>query len=281
MDNKLEEIHFLKSKIKWEDLPSKIKMNFNCEEEKWKEFVMNYSVSYQLTYKGNLVNYYVPKEETYYRNLVTHSCSNLLLYPYHLQSKIVRLFNITPFTYYCDLLEDQLFKEKSYDAIPNFTAIDCLQLLDIGRNQYIDLMTKHRSNKPWSLKKKSVRHMLPKTAKIWESWEQWWIAKVGSVLVSDFEECTPVEKKIIDELIDKNGVICGQFDKKKILDLFSKNLIIFDVPISDEDQFIIPKLKNFVMNRVQGDYMESLLYKIFVSLDENTLLPDVIKPASF
>ncbi|KAF1741232.1 hypothetical protein MXB_3355 [Myxobolus squamalis] len=73
--------------------------------------------------------------------------------------------------------------------------------------------------KPWSLKKKSIRHMLPKTAKIWESWEQWWIAKVGSVLVSDFEECTPTEKKIIDELIDKNGVICGQFDKKKILGL--------------------------------------------------------------
>ncbi|KAF1741233.1 hypothetical protein MXB_3356 [Myxobolus squamalis] len=69
MDNKLEEIQFLKSKIKWEDLPSKIKLNFNSEEEKWKEFVMNYSVSYQLIYR---VNHYVPKEETYYRELITH-----------------------------------------------------------------------------------------------------------------------------------------------------------------------------------------------------------------
>ena len=29
-------------------------------------------------------------------------------------------------------------------------------------------------------------------------------------------------------------------------------------------------LQGFVMNRVQGDYFETLLYKIFVSIDEYT-----------
>ena len=33
---------------------------------------------------------------------------------------------------------------NSYDALPNFTAADCLRLLGIGRNQYIDLMNQCR-----------------------------------------------------------------------------------------------------------------------------------------
>lgn len=40
------------------------------------------------------------------------------------------------------------------------------------------------------------------------------------------------------------------------------------MPISGEDKISIPPLKNFVMNRVSGDYFENLLYKIFVTADE-------------
>jgi FAM91 N-terminus len=40
----------------------------------------------------------------------------------------------------------------------------------------------------------------------------------------------------------------------------------------DDDQIILPPLSNFVMNRVLGDYLESLLYKIFVSIDERTTI---------
>ena len=32
----------------------------------------------------------------------------------------------------------------------------------------------------------------------------------------------------------------------------------------------MPPLEGFVMNRVTGDYFETLLYKIFVSMDEQT-----------
>lgn len=32
----------------------------------------------------------------------------------------------------------------------------------------------------------------------------------------------------------------------------------------------MPPLKDFVMNRVSGDYFESLLYTLFVSADERT-----------
>lgn len=38
---------------------------------------------------------------------------------------------------------------------------------------------------------------------------------------------------------------------------------------------LVPPLEGFVMNRVQGDYFETLLYKIFVSIDENTDVAEV------
>lgn len=41
--------------------------------------------------------------------------------------------------------------------------------------------------------------------------------------------------------------------------------------------FAVPPLEGFVMNRVQGDYFETLLYKIFVSIDEHTNVAEVSK----
>lgn len=39
--------------------------------------------------------------------------------------------------------------------------------------------------------------------------------------------------------------------------------------------FSVPPLEGFVMNRVLGDYFETLLYKIFVSIDEHTTVSEV------
>lgn len=47
------------------------------------------------------------------------------------------------------------------------------------------------------------------------------------------------------------------------------------MPISGEDKICIPPLKNFVMNRVSGDYFENLLYKIFVSADEHMTIMEL------
>ena len=40
---------------------------------------------------------------------------------------------------------------------------------------------------------------------------------------------------------------------------------------------LVPPLKGFVMNRVTGDYFETLLYKIFVSIDEHTSMSEVLQ----
>ena len=48
-----------------------------------------------------------------------------------------------------------------------------------------------------------------------------------------------------------------------------------EVPITDDDHITVLTLEGFVMNRVQGDYLEKLLYKILVSIDERTSVGEV------
>ena len=52
-------------------------------------------------------------------------------------------------------------------------------------------------------------------------------------------------------------------------------MIYFDVPICADDHVIVPPLEGFVMNRILGDFFETLLYKIFVSIDEHTSVKEL------
>lgn len=60
-----------------------------------------------------------------------------------------------------------------------------------------------------------------------------------------------------------------------ITGLYRKGFVYLDVPVYDSDRIIVPPLEGFVMNRVLGDYFETLLYKIFVSIDEHTSVKEV------
>lgn len=55
-----------------------------------------------------------------------------------------------------------------------------------------------------------------------------------------------------------------------------KGLVYLEVPVENTDHIVVPPLEGFVMNRVLGDYFETLLYKIFVSIDEHTSVGEVI-----
>jgi len=51
--------------------------------------------------------------------------------------------------------------------------------------------------------------------------------------------------------------------------------LYLDAPVDDTDLIKVPPLEGFVMNRVLGDYLETLLYKIFVSIDEHTTVAEL------
>ena len=47
-------------------------------------------------------------------------------------------------------------------------------------------------------------------------------------------------------------------------------MIYFEIPVLESDRISFPPLEGFVMNRVQGDAIETLLYKIFLSANDDT-----------
>ncbi|RXG69864.1 Protein FAM91A1 [Armadillidium vulgare] len=199
-----------------------------------------------------------------------------MMFPYHLSEFVVRGLRITPFQYYIDILSDIMTAEKSYDSLPNFTAADCLRLLGIGRNQYIDLMNQCRSSRK-IFRRRNVRELLPSLPKE-ITIEPWWIVKPGSITEEDIKSAVTVkEKKIIDLLLDSKSQRAGSLDKEYVHSLYSKGLIYLHVPIEDNDCLAVPPLEGFVMNRVLGDYLENLMYKIFVSIDEHTCVNELAK----
>eukprot|EP00662_Eupelagonemidae_sp_cell21_P035279 gene35279-30070_t len=112
----------------------------------------------------------------YYTDMQQHCRDNMLLYPYRFTEVEVLLhIGTAPFAHYHGILHDMMRAEKSYDCLPNFTAMDCLLYTGIGRNQYIDLMNKLRAKKKTVLVGKvSVRQLLPQQMADHFSLEPWW-----------------------------------------------------------------------------------------------------------
>ena len=90
-----------------------------------------------------------------------------------------------------------------------------------------------------------------------------------------FEAVDKAEHSLIDQMIDSGACAAGHNDYSVVHGLYRKGLVYFDVPIAESDCVSVPPLEGFVMNRVLGDYLETLLYKIFVSIDENTTVSEL------
>lgn len=81
---------------------------------------------------------------------------------------------------------------------------------------------------------------------------------------------------MIDRLLDTNVAIpAGLLKYSVVTSLYDRGLIYFDVPVYDNDYIYVAPLDGFVMNRVLGDYFETLLYKIFVAIDDQTTVLEV------
>ena len=145
-----------------------------------------------------------------------HAHTRTQLYPYHLSDVLIKGLRITPFRYYYDMMSEVMQAERSYDVLPNFTAIDGVRLLGIGRNQYIDIMNRCRQRvrrddpaqrattiserlrcsymhvrarvQSWSQifnkKKSTIKQLLP-TEPIDIEMEYWWTMNIGSVSEDD------------------------------------------------------------------------------------------------
>ncbi|GLV31089.1 uncharacterized protein CBL_12162 [Carabus blaptoides fortunei] len=266
MNAEIEEC--IRKNIGWLQLPTHVKQLLGNSQKEYERIIVTFSIKNQLRYRGNLVRHILRAEKRYYERIVSYSRDRLMLFPYHLADMVCKGLRITPFSYYVAIVEKLMQLEKSYDYLPNFTAADCLRLIGIGRNEYIELMNRSRSTRSKLFGKRNVRGLLPAVPCDIHV-EPWWRVEVGLVLEDDIKMVTPEEQKLIDTLIDLGSQTAGELDYYIVHSLYRKGLIYLDVPITAVDRVQVPPLQGFVMNRVLGDYFETLLYKIFVSIDEH------------
>lgn len=252
----------------WSKLPQNIKQRLGNSQKEYKKCITYFSIRNQLRFRGSLVQYVRKDEKRYYEELLEFSQSHLMLYPYHLADVMVKGLRVTPFQYYLNVMGSIMEQERSYDSLPNFTAADCLRLLGIGRNEYIELMNQCRSGRKL-FRRKNVKDLLP-SKPIDITMESWWHVDVGYITEEDIKMVSEPEVAMIDKIIDMGSQRAGDLDFNLVHALYKKGLIYLDVPVDDTDFIVVPPLEGFVMNRVLGDYFEVLLYKIFVSIDEHT-----------
>jgi len=114
----------IRSKIAWEALPPAIQQQLGNSPKEYEKSISQFSIRNQLRYRGNLVRHVKKDEKRYYEELVEYSKRNLMLFPYHLSDVVVKGLRLTPFQYYTMVMESIMLQEKSYDSLPNFTAVD-------------------------------------------------------------------------------------------------------------------------------------------------------------
>ncbi|CAG2170104.1 unnamed protein product, partial [Oppiella nova] len=260
------EVNQLISKnISWTKLPDHVKQSIGNSDEYDKK-VLEFSVKNQMRYRKNLA----------LLTLLNNASSQR-----YISCREVCGMRITPFQYYNQMISDLLETERNYDTLPNFTAADCLRLLGIGRNQYIDLMNQFRSSKKFlGMIRKPIKDLLPNKPVANIMIDFWWTINPGYITEDDVKHMvTPNEKIIVDKILSEDPIPCqlktGEVNQSDVRSLYQKGLIYFDIPIEDSDLIHIPPLEGFVMNRVTGDYFETLLYKIFVSIDEKTTVSEL------
>ncbi|VDN35247.1 unnamed protein product [Dibothriocephalus latus] len=258
---------YIKNDILWSELPAEVQLKLNSDEGEYDARILIYFLQNQLEYGGKLIA----------------------------KRKIVGGLKVTPFSYYRSIVYRTMIAECSYDRIPNFTAAACYQVLGIGRNEYIDLLNTYKGlicSPQADLKEPPsviLNNLLPKVPLDCKTLEPWFIVRVGSVSLADVESSSQEEKALLDKIIDNDVALSAEVKETyscpglKVSDistgllqqLYRRGLVYFDVPIFDDDCISVPTLDGFIMNRITGDSCETMLYKIFVSLDPRSCVLDL------
>ena len=80
----------------------------------------------------------------------------------------------------------------------------------------------------------------------------------------------PAELEALQTLHAAGGSLqAGRLARAVVPSLYAAGLVRYDVPVGDGDRISVPPLSGFVMNRVGNDYLEKLLYEVFVTNDES------------
>ncbi|ESL10231.1 hypothetical protein TRSC58_02039 [Trypanosoma rangeli SC58] len=226
-------------------------------------------------------------EPSYYKILVAHLQEMLQLYPYVHIRKVVQYTRETPLSYYTTMIAELLKAERSYDTLPNFTAVDVLNSVGIGRNQYLEVTKEVRSKLRWHINRQFVRSHLPSallpSVRLPPFWGVFAVDMPAEALKKAALRNDEVElhRHLLKLQTDKDGSNRGssggccfacEFPRNSIHALYHKGFVCATFSVAPEDQIVVPPLDRFVMNRTSDDPTEVLLYKFLVTADNRTSL---------
>ncbi|CAG9570532.1 conserved hypothetical protein [Leishmania major strain Friedlin] len=239
------------------------------------------------------------KEDAYYQEMVRFAAEQLQLYPYVHQKSIVLYTKETPLSYYTGIFAELLRQEQSYHRLPNFTAIDALNLLGIGRNQYLQLTKDVRSKLRWHVNRTYVNEYLPSALLPSVTADPFWsigtIDYTADVLKKRFQRLSPEDVVLYRMLVSKGtasvrpemlaalqtplsvfakDTICTyELPKAALRQLYQNGLVFASFDVSPDAYVVVPPLGgNFVMNRTSDDPQELLLYRVLSTVDDRTSL---------
>lgn len=223
--------------------------------------------------------------------IVTVSLERMQVFPYRHAQLLSRFTKESPLTYYVQMVSNLLKSEKSYDALPNFTALDILNLLGIGRNQFLSITREVRSSVWWRVTRMTplIRDALPKelisSASV-DPMAQLWLVDGGngngngttasspppSGGASDDAESSAGSPVRARKLLQRSAspLFAFQLHKDAVHALYRRGHVIPSTRLCPADCLLIPPMETFVMNRSSDDPLESMLYQILATVDEHT-----------
>ncbi|RNF09301.1 hypothetical protein TraAM80_02248 [Trypanosoma rangeli] len=226
-------------------------------------------------------------EQSYYKILVTHLQEKLQLYPYVHIRKVVQYTRETPLSYYTTMIAELLKAERSYDTLPNFTAVDVLNSVGIGRNQYLEVTKEVRSKLRWHINRQFVRTYLPSALLPSVTLPPFWGVFAVDIPAEAVKKAAlrndeaALHRHLLKLQTDKDGsnhssnegcCFACEFPHDSIHALYHKGFVCATFSVAPEDQIVVPPLERFVMNRTSDDPTEVLLYKVLVTADNRTSL---------
>lgn len=234
-------------------------------------------------------------EASYYHTMVPYRIEQLQVYPYALLQSVLFYTQVTPLQYYQRIIAELLKAERSYDRLPNFTAVDILRLLGIGRNQYLNLVKEARGRVRWNVDRSFVTELLPAQFLPSVDLEPFSLVvpvrlpaepvrKLCHAHPDDFILYTFLEGKgatragmraalgISEAACVKEDLRVCELPAEPLHRLHRLGLVCVTFSVEPEDCVIVPPLRQFVMNRTAGDPQELLLYRILSTLDDRTPL---------
>ncbi|CCW63007.1 unnamed protein product [Phytomonas sp. EM1] len=238
-------------------------------------------------------------EAAYYTQMIQYGGETLQLYPYVHQKRILFYTKETQLSYYVKMLMELLKKEQNYDQLPNFTALDILRLLRIGRNQFLNITKEVRSKLRWHTNRNYITNHLPAMLASSVEVRPFWrvlVVEQPTFLVWKACHLHTVEDYTLYQLLLSNGsatqvsadslqtmgierslflrdvVFACELPKSPLLRLYRKGLVSFDFNVSPDDRIVVPPLEDFVMNRTCDDPHELLLYRVMSTSDDRTPL---------